>query len=367
MNRAGDEMWGPSPLPPPGVDDGPHSVDEVGELGRALGPALHEACGDKLGDIEWFSTPWQRSGAATGFTSWRLPNGTVIEAVAKVPVGYREWYWTAKLGETDPMWWESFEAEHLPVPRVLASGTELGGYDVAWLVVERVMGEPLHKSLEAGDSVRALTRVFDAAARLHKLAGEVRPPSERDTAVLRDWPGLIERAARGVSDNLIADTGRWLELIGRVGRSLDGLVERWRERPKTTWCHGDLHPGNVMTRPCHSCRLDGVGRACGADEGVLIDLGLMHAGHWIEDALYLERLYWGRPEALGGVVPIEALSEARARVGLDGDVEAARGFARVRRVLMAATSPAFLSQGSDEVYLAAALGQLEAGVREGLI
>jgi hypothetical protein len=72
--------------------------NEVESLGVSLGPALHDACGDRLGDIEWFQSPWQKSGAATGRTYWRLPDGRVIDAIVKVPVGYREYYWSTRTG-----------------------------------------------------------------------------------------------------------------------------------------------------------------------------------------------------------------------------------------------------------------------------
>jgi len=365
--RAGDTTWGPSPLPGPTDGDGPHSVGALGGLGRALGPALHELCGDRLGDVDWFQTRWQRSGAATGYTHWRLPDGSVIDAIVKAPVGYREWYWSTKLGETDPMWWTSPEAEHLPVPRVLASGTELGDYDVAWLVVERVSGASLHSELDSGDPERAasaLARLFDAAARFHQMTLGVRKPTEHDTVALRDWPDLIERARRAVRDNPVENADDWNAMLRGVAFGLDALVSTWRSRDRSTWCHGDLHPGNVLARPCQTCRLGQGGSKSGADEGVLIDLGLVHAGHWVEDALYLERLYWGRSETLAGVDPVTSLSEARERHGLDGAVP--EELAETRRVLMAATSPAFLGQENDASYLAAALAHLKHGASEGL-
>ena len=358
-------------MPTPGDDDGPHSLIEVGGLGRALGPALHESCGDKLGELEWFSTPWQRSGAATGYTHWRLPNGEVIDAIAKVPVGYREWYWSTHLGETDPMWWESAESEHLPVPRVLASGVELGEYDVAWLVVERVGGGSVRSTLseEVPRAERAamVERLFDAVARFQVMAGREREVTAEDAAPRRDWAALIEKSARAVADNPMPDEARWAALIDRVGARLDALVSVWRGRDQSTWCHGDVHPGNVLTRPCRTTRPGGDGHAAGEDEGVLIDLGLVHAGHWLEDALYLERLYWGHSEMLGGVEPVRALSEARGRLGVESSLELCAEVAEVRRVLMAATSPAFLGQEHEGAYLSTALGHLEAAAGRGLI
>ena len=159
-------------------------------------------------------------------------------------------------------------------------------------------------------------------------------------------------------------------MFGRVGESLDGLVYRWRSRSMETWCHGALHPGNVLTRHTQTHRIFGpelTDPVSDLDEGVLIDLGLVHSGHWVEDALYLERLYWGQPEGLGGVDPVAALAQARARLGLRADVGEAEEIAVVRRVLMAATRPAFLTSEGHPEYLAAALDRLTGAGRAGLI
>jgi hypothetical protein len=319
--------------------------DEVESLGVSLGPALHEACGDRLGDIDWFQSPWQKSGAATGFTSWRLPDGSVVGAIAKVPVGFREYDWSVRLGEVDPMWWRSEACRHLPVPRVLASGTELGGYDIAWLVVEKVSGRPISKEMNP----ESLEKLFAAAALFHKLAVESRPLERVQLTLGLDWVKVLARARQSCEDNDLEGAGEWIELIDRVTGLLPGLLERWHGRPVDSWCHGDLHPGNAMIRCDETCPED----RC----GVLIDLALVHPGHWVEDALYLERLYWGREDALGGVNPVEALGRHRLALGLSAD-EADLELADIRRVLMGATSPAFLGQENNRVYLEAARGRL---------
>lgn len=323
--------------------------DEVESLGVSLGPALHDACGDRLGDIEWFRSPWQKSGAATGLTSWRLPNGRVIEAIAKVPVGYREYFWSTRLGEVDPMRWESDECRRLPVPRVLASGMELGGYDAAWVVQERVAGETVGKAMNAG----SLEQLFLATARFHQQAREVKPAERAAQASEPDWRAILERARTKCVDNAIDRRDEWLRAIDAVDGILPALLERWHARPWDTWCHGDLHPGNVMIRD--GC-MDGPttdDRRC----GVLIDFALVHPGHWVEDALYLERMYWGREAMLCGVEPLRCLAENRILHGLHAD-ETDERLADIRRVLMGVTSPAFLRHENDPEYLSAALGKV---------
>ena len=318
---------------------------DVESLGVSLGPALHEECLDRLGDIEWFRSPWQKSGAATGKTTWRLPDGKVIDAIVKVPVGATELFWSTSLGEVDPMWWETEQQRLLPVPRVLASGMTLAGYDIAWIVVEQLDGKPIAREL-SGEN---LELVFEAAAKFHKLAGEVKPVRRTPWQKRTDWAHLLARGKAACRDNDIPDDKEWIDIIGRVQTKLPELLQIWRSRPMDTWCHGDLHPGNVMTRsdpanPALRC-------------GVLIDLAMVHAGHWVEDALYLERLYWGREEFLHGHEPLESLARHRREIGLPADAFDDR-LADVRRVLMGATTPAFLGQENDPVYLPAALDKL---------
>jgi len=113
-----------------------------------------------------------------------------------------------------------------------------------------------------------------------------------------------------------------------------------------TWCHGDVHPGNVLRRGEHG-------------QLVLIDLGLVHPGHWIEDALYLERQYWGHEDWLGGVKPVSILGRLRREAGLpmDGDYGE---LANIRRVMMAACVPAVVDrEGSNTKYLRHALDLIE--------
>ena len=90
----------------------------------------------------------------------------------------------------------------------------------------------------------------------------------------------------------------------------------------------------------------------------MIDLARVAPGCWIEDALYLERLCWGREDTLCGVDPVTTLAQARHALGLPADAEDL-ALADVRRVLMAATSPAFSRTQGDPLYLKAALERLE--------
>src|SRR5690242_8419355 len=103
-------------------------------LGESLGPALLQHCGGRLRDLSWFRSSWQRGGAATAFARYTDDDGE-HEAMVKIPVGPVEYRWTTQLAAR--------ANGSCPTPRVLAAGDALGGYDLAWLVVERLDGHTL--------------------------------------------------------------------------------------------------------------------------------------------------------------------------------------------------------------------------------
>jgi hypothetical protein len=90
---------------------------------------------------------------------------------------------------------------------------------------------------------------------------------------------------------------------------------------------------------------------------VLIDLALVRPGHWIEDAVYLERQFWAHPEQLFGVHPVSHLARLRREQGLSTDGDYGQ-LANVRRVLMAACVPALFPQEGSTRYVQAALDLL---------
>ena len=90
----------------------------------------------------------------------------------------------------------------------------------------------------------------------------------------------------------------------------------------------------------------------------LIDLAEVHAGHWIEDAVYLERQLWGHKTRLKLTKPVHAMAAARKLHGLRVDDEYSK-LADLRRMLLAATAPAFMQSEGDPRYLAACLEQFQ--------
>ena len=313
--------------------------DDTLSLGASLGPALREACEGRLGEIEWFRSTWQRGGAATGFSTWRRSDDKTIRVMVKVPVGAREYSWTTRLGAVGETDWDSEAARSLPTPRVVASGLEVGSYDMAWLIVERFEGRPVSRDLCA-DSIRS---VMEAAAEFQKAAQLIGCGPGRPEYC--QWSKLIKKSRERAYDCGLDEPDRWASALDRLDGRLHSVLERWWARPMNGWCHGDLHPGNAMRR-------ENGGR------WALIDLGLVHPGHWVEDAVYFERLFWGHEDKLGGVEPVEAMAEARLRHGLpvgDRDYE----LADIRRLLTAACVPVFLAREGRPVYVRAAIERLE--------
>ena len=144
--------------------------------------------------------------------------------------------------------------------------------------------------------------------------------------------------------------GRWIRGIERVLENTSVFVDRWAGRSIDTWCHHDLHGRNAMRRVSHNPEIHG---RC-----ALIDLAMVAPGHWVEDALYIERLHWGQEDLLFGIDPVETLGRCRESLGLLVGADFGE-LADVRRVLMAATCPNFIRTEGDQLYLNAALGRLE--------
>lgn len=303
------------------------------DLAPQLEPALAEVCGGRLRDIHWFKADWQRSGAATAYGTYTRPDGTEANVVAKLPIGYTEYRFTTGLNGRD---------RHFPV--VVEHGTELGGYDFAWIVLERLPGDPLTAHLHK-DVFRQLA---DAAAAFHFHAAQLDPNIKKPTRA--PWEDLLAHAREAIHTSHIPNEQNWSNAVKHVQRALPKLLGTWRARALNTWCHGDLHPGNLMSRA--------EGSVWGEPSCVLLDMAEVHAGHWVEDAVYLERLFWGRSDALDGVKPVSLIARARKQLGLDASDDYA-GLANIRRVLIAACVPAFLHREGHPAYLQGALEVLE--------
>ena len=81
----------------------------------------------------------------------------------------------------------------------------------------------------------------------------------------------------------------------------DEAIAAWRYRPIKGWVHGDAHLGNILRNEQDQIRL--------------IDFAEVRAGHWVEDAIALERPLWQRPELLANVDPVDMMAGYRRQWG----------------------------------------------------
>lgn len=302
-----------------------------------------EACGGRLSDITWFKTDWQRGGAATGKATFTTEDGAPEPVIVKLPIVQRELTWTQRLqNQPSTRVHDAFES---PAPRLLAGGESLGGYDLAWMVIERFAHGPL--GLHWHDD--HIARIADAAARFHAAARafEVDQPPK-----VEDWPELIHEAAHSIKINHIHHEQRWSAALKALRARLPRLIEMWHARDVRQWLHGDLHLANAMSRVSMDA-----GPVC------LIDLAEVHAGHWVEDAVYLERQLWAKPDRIKATRPVKAIAHARKQLGLSVDGEYPR-LAMIRRALLASTAPRFIKSEGHPTYLEACLAWLEIALNE---
>lgn len=326
-----------SPLPPSG---------DTHDLAVALAPVLRSMCEHRLSEITWFRSRWQRGGAATGFATWQRTDNTTAEVFVKLPVSYTEYFWTSRLGEVNEKDWHLPSCAAMPVPRVVAHGMELGGYDLGWIITEKLSGPPLVAQLDKPSILSLLSAAADFQAEAMKHAPlDVCP-------VPPDWDRLIDKSRHLVREGTIPEPLRWKAVLRRVHKALPMLKSKWRSRPINAWCHGDLHAGNALRRFAPNIKETEESRLLAPC--VLVDLALVHPGHWLEDAIYFERQHWGHSDLLKGIKPLSHLASLRRDRGLPVD-DSYPLLANIRRVLMASCAPAVIDREGDQAYLHAAL------------
>jgi hypothetical protein len=299
---------------------------------------LIEACEGRLKDITWFRTDWQRGGAATGTGVYRLDDGFDADVVVKLPVVPRELMWISRLQGDD-------DQQESVAPRLHASGQTLGGYDLAWMVIERFR----HGPLGARWHEHHMARLAAAAARFY--AGASKYPVDQDPKN-EPWDELLKEAQQGLKDNDIPNRKAWKSAVNTMRGRLDKVLSPWEARDAGQWLHGDLHLANAMSRESMES-----GPVC------LIDYGEVRPGHWVEDAVYLERQLWAKPQRLKVHKPVREIAAARRALGLPVDDDYPR-LAQIRRALLAATTPKYLKSEGDPRHLDACLDRLEKALVE---
>lgn len=324
------------------VTGAPTSATEARSLAASLAPVLGEACGGRLGPIRWFKADWQRGGAATGTATFSADDGAEVEVVVKLPVVPRELTWTRRL---QPDGSDDGDGGRGVVPKLYASGEALGGYDLAWVVIESLPHGPLGAHWHDDH----IARTAEAASRLYRRAASYpvdRPPRSED------WDALLGEAVEAVRLNDLPQRSRWTAAVRSLRHQVARIGAEWEQRDSIEWLHGDLHLANAMSR-------------VGLERGpvCLIDLAEIHPGHWVEDAVYLERQLWSRPDRLRASRPVRAIAQARRGAGLPVGEEYPR-LSMLRRALLAGTAPRFLQSEGDPRHLDACLDWLERALVE---
>ncbi|MHC4218968.1 MAG: phosphotransferase [Planctomycetota bacterium] len=316
---------------------GPRQADPR-SLAASLAPVLIEACEGRLSPITWYRADWQRGGAATGTAEYVIEGDRTAKVVVKLPVVPRERMWISRLQDEE-------DQPGSVAPRLYASGDSLAGYDLAWMVIERVPHGPLGAHWHDDHAAR----MAEAAARFH--AGAAQYPVDQAPRN-EPWEEQVDDARQSLRDNDVPRRQEWQAAVKTLRGRLGQLVESWEARDSGQWLHGDLHLANAMSR----VSLDS-GPVC------LIDFGEVHAGHWIEDAIYLERQLWARPQRLKAHKPVKEMAAARRKLGLPVDEDYPR-LAMIRRALMAGTAPKYLKSEGGSRHLNACLDWLERALVE---
>ncbi len=310
----------------------PSTPTSAEPFGAHLEAALRQACQAKLSPINWFRTAWQRGGALTGHATITADQGDV-EAVVKLPVSPGERLWLTRL-----------QAAGDVAPTVFADGEALGDYDMAWVVMERLAHGPLSSSWGGAQ----FDLLVDVAGRFYRAAGEFEVAGRPDG---RDWRAIHERARQKVKEANLQDAKRWNQALKKAKGPLREWTAVWQDRPTDQWVHGDLHLGNAMTRAAPP---DG--------PALLFDFARTRPGHWVEDGVYFEHLYWSGRDQLNGRRLCRQIAHERKRLGLAVDEDWSR-LAKVKRALLAMSAPAQLEHEGHPRHVQAALEVLEAEVR----
>ena len=309
------------------------STSEPSEFfGASLEPVLLSTCDGRLAAVQWFRSDWQRGGALTGYAAWADEN-TSRPAVVKLPVPPQELLWLERLQS------DQHDCGQV-VPTLYEGSSELGGYDLAWCIMQRMRYGPLDAAWN-GAEVQLLAEV---AARFHAAAR--RYPIDQP-ARLEHWDQTLDRARQAISALTLPDPQRWNKTLKAMHKRLPMILRHWSDRPIEDWCHGDLHLANAMTDAPPP-----------AGPAVLFDLALVHPGHWTEDAVYFESVFWSNPTRLHDTDVVKAIAVARKQLGIKGDPHWPR-WANIRRALLATATPVQQSTRPEPAQLHAALGVLE--------
>ncbi|MBI1336207.1 MAG: phosphotransferase [Phycisphaera sp.] len=299
-------------------------------FGAEIEPVLYKACDGRLSHISFFRTDWQRGGALTGYAKWTDDHQQSHDVVVKLPVRPRERHWLCRLQPYPDV-----------VPTLYAHGEELGHYDIAWVVMERMPHGPLGPAWNGS----AFDLIVQAVARFYKAASNF--PIDRESKE-KEWSAILHYSRKHVGDvKDLPNAPRWKKALKAAQKKLPDWMAIWSDRPRDNWLHGDFHLANAMTRtpPPNG-------------PAVLIDLAEVKVGCWVQDAVYLEHLFWSRRDRLGDRKICSMIAHELKHHNLSPGNNWA-DLAQVKRALLALATPANLEHEGNPHHVAAALEVLE--------
>lgn len=306
--------------------------DEQGHIphGSKLEDELLQACHQRLIDVHWFRTDWQRGGASTGKGMILDEDLKTHHVVIKFPIPETERLWLTRLSDAGDV-----------VPHVYDHGDHLGQYRVNWIVMEYLPHGPLSSKWDGSE----FDLLIEAYGRMAKVMNDY-PVDEQPPQ--KDWEAILQKSRDMVHTHAIANEQRWNKALKHAHRHLKDWLTKLDDQPKDHWVHGDLHFGNALSRvePPHGPAL-------------LIDFACVHAGHWLDDAVYLEHLYWARRDMLKGRKLCSMIARERRKHGLHVSAEWPQ-WAQIHRALLAMSTPAMLEHDGSPLHVQAALEVLEA-------
>ena len=302
-------------------------------IGATLAPVLRNACGGRLSEIGWFRVDWQRGGALTGYATYQDDRDGNVPVVVKLPVPPVERIWLQRLQAFPDL-----------VPRLYEHGTALNGYDMVWIVMERLPFGPLGTTW-GGHQFDLLA---EAAGRFYAAASTF--PVDGDQMKI-DWLSILKRVRDRIQNGHVGHLQRWKKALKEANRKLSGWLAEWENLGANHWCHGDLHLANALTR-----------QPAPNGPAVLIDFALTRAGHWVEDAVYFEHLFWTHRDLLKGRNLCSLVAKQRKLHDLSVDDDWPR-LAAIRRALLALSTPVTPLFMNDSQQLEAGLQVLEIALK----
>ncbi len=326
----------PSNTGPDSSPNAPHSPsDEQGHIpsGHELEHEIYEACGGRLIDFHWFRTDWQRGGAFTAKGMYHVDDLKTVNVVIKFPIPSVERLWLTRLSE----------AGNNIVPKIHAHGDRLGNYPIEWIVMEHLPYGPLSSKWNGAEFdllVEAYGRMADA---MNAFPVDQQPHR-------KDWEEIWQKSRQNVHAHAIPNEQRWNKALKQANRKLKDWLATLDDQPMDHWVHGDLHLGNALSRV-----------APPGGPAQLIDFACVRAGHWLDDAVYLEHLYWARRDMLKGRKLCSMIAKQRKKHGLRVCAQWPQ-WAQIHRALLAMSTPAMLEHDGSPAHVEAALQILEANV-----